>query len=173
MTRPRTLEWIGDELGFLRLIDQTQLPTTLAHRDCRNVEDVWEAIRSLRVRGAPAIGVAAAYGVVLGLQDRLDAFDIALKEVCARLASSREFALFLMTLPAWVVLAQFVWAVWPKRGGWLDWDPKVVSLVLAAWVLGLGLWIVRQIVEAQGGSIAVRSEPGVETVFVVELPRSE
>ncbi len=37
--------------------------------------------------------------------------------------------------------------------------------------LGLGLWIVRQIVEAQGGTIAVRSEPGVETVFTVELPR--
>lgn len=65
---PRTLEWIGDCNGYLRLLDQTLLPTQLAYRDCRNVEDVWEAIRSLRVRGAPAIGVAAAFGVVLGLQ---------------------------------------------------------------------------------------------------------
>lgn len=65
---PRTLEWIGDCNGYLRLLDQTLLPTQLAYRDCRNVEDVWEAIRSLLVRGAPAIGVAAAFGVVLGLQ---------------------------------------------------------------------------------------------------------
>ena len=36
--------------------------------------------------------------------------------------------------------------------------------------LGLGLWIVRQIVEAHGGTIAVRSAPGAETLFTVELP---
>src|SRR5579871_5295615 len=63
MPSPRTLEWIGGSDGFLRLIDQTQLPTIVTFRDCRTVEDVWEAIRSLRVRGAPAIGVAAAMGV--------------------------------------------------------------------------------------------------------------
>ena len=50
----------GSPTGFLRLIDQTQLPATLAYRDCRTVEDVWEAIKSLRIRGAPAIGIAAA-----------------------------------------------------------------------------------------------------------------
>jgi len=65
---PRTIEWIGDSDGFVRLIDQTRLPCTLAYRDCRTVEEVWEAIRSLRVRGAPAIGVAAAMGVVVGVQ---------------------------------------------------------------------------------------------------------
>ena len=65
---PRTIEWIGDIDGFVRLIDQTLLPTQLEYRDCRTVEEVWEAIRMLRVRGAPAIGVAAAMGVVLGMQ---------------------------------------------------------------------------------------------------------
>ena len=65
---PRTLEWVGGTDGFLRLLDQTLLPTELTYRECRTVEDVWEAIRRLRVRGAPAIGVAAAYGVVLGMQ---------------------------------------------------------------------------------------------------------
>jgi methylthioribose-1-phosphate isomerase len=65
---PRTIEWIGGTDGFLRLIDQTRLPNEVVYRDCRTVEDVWEAIRSLRVRGAPAIGVAAAYGVVIGAQ---------------------------------------------------------------------------------------------------------
>jgi methylthioribose-1-phosphate isomerase len=67
---PRTVAWIGDTAGHLRLLDQTLLPGQLAYRDCRTVEEVWEAIRSLRVRGAPAIGIAAAYGVVLGVRAR-------------------------------------------------------------------------------------------------------
>jgi methylthioribose-1-phosphate isomerase len=66
---PKTLEWIGGTDGFLRLLDQTRLPGQVAFRDCRMVEEVWEAIKSLRVRGAPAIGVAAAYGVVIGAKD--------------------------------------------------------------------------------------------------------
>ncbi len=62
-----TVRWVGDALsGFLRLIDQTRLPTESVELDCRELSAVWEAIRSLRVRGAPAIGVAAAYGAVLG-----------------------------------------------------------------------------------------------------------
>jgi methylthioribose-1-phosphate isomerase len=64
----RAVEWIGGVDGHLRLLDQTLLPAQVEYRDCRTVEDVWEAIKMLRVRGAPAIGVAAAYGVVLGFQ---------------------------------------------------------------------------------------------------------
>ncbi|MSS73353.1 MAG: S-methyl-5-thioribose-1-phosphate isomerase, partial [Candidatus Latescibacteria bacterium] len=52
-------------------IDQTKLPTELAYMECRDVETVAEAIESLRVRGAPAIGVAAAYGVVVGADEAL------------------------------------------------------------------------------------------------------
>jgi methylthioribose-1-phosphate isomerase len=67
--RPNPIEWIGDaRSGFLRLIDQTQLPDEVAHLDCRDVESVWGAIRRLSVRGAPAIGIAAAYGCVIGAQ---------------------------------------------------------------------------------------------------------
>ncbi|MBX9680723.1 MAG: S-methyl-5-thioribose-1-phosphate isomerase [Gemmataceae bacterium] len=63
------VQWVGDpHAGFVRLIDQTLLPTSMEWRDCRTVEELWEAIRMLRVRGAPAIGVAAAFGVVLGAQ---------------------------------------------------------------------------------------------------------
>src|SRR5438445_13614521 len=62
-----TLRWVGDEQGYLVLIDQSRLPVELVERECRDVESVWEAIKQLRVRGAPAIGIAAAYGVVLGL----------------------------------------------------------------------------------------------------------
>src|SRR5207245_1958108 len=64
----RTIAWIGGTDGLVRLIDQTLLPAQLEYRDCRTVEEIWEAIRSLRVRGAPAIGIAAAMGVVLGMQ---------------------------------------------------------------------------------------------------------
>ncbi len=62
-----TVQWIGNSAtGFLRLIDQTRLPTEFVEIDCRDVPAVWEAIKALRVRGAPAIGIAAAYGAVLG-----------------------------------------------------------------------------------------------------------
>jgi methylthioribose-1-phosphate isomerase len=63
-----TLHWIDGVTGHLRLIDQTRLPTEFAEIDCRDVQAVWEAIKMLRVRGAPAIGIAAAYGVCLGVQ---------------------------------------------------------------------------------------------------------
>jgi methylthioribose-1-phosphate isomerase len=62
---PPTLEWVGGSDGYLRLIDQTLLPGQLKLLDCRCAEAVWHAIRTLQVRGAPAIGVAAAYGVCL------------------------------------------------------------------------------------------------------------
>jgi methylthioribose-1-phosphate isomerase len=52
--------------GCVRLLDQTLLPHEECYLDLRSVEAVFEAIRSLRVRGAPAIGIAAAYGVALG-----------------------------------------------------------------------------------------------------------
>ena len=82
-----TLRWVGDENGHLVLIDQTRLPTELLEIECRTVEAVWEAIKQLRVRGAPAIGISAAYGVVVGLQTGRP-----LEEITAYLASSRPTA---------------------------------------------------------------------------------
>lgn len=61
--------WVGEEEPggpAMRVLDQTRLPTEEVVVDCRDVDTLAEAIRSLRVRGAPAIGVAGAYGVVLG-----------------------------------------------------------------------------------------------------------
>src|SRR5271154_1690394 len=94
MDTPRTIAWVGGIDGFVRLIDQTLLPTTLESRDCRTVEEVWEAIRMLRVRGAPAIGIAAALGVVLGMQQHSDAFSYRqrLHEVANYLRTSRPTA---------------------------------------------------------------------------------
>ncbi|MCI4351738.1 MAG: S-methyl-5-thioribose-1-phosphate isomerase, partial [Thermoplasmata archaeon] len=51
--------------GRLHLLDQRELPGRVVVRHLRTVEQVAEAIRTLTVRGAPAIGVAAAYGMVL------------------------------------------------------------------------------------------------------------
>jgi methylthioribose-1-phosphate isomerase len=95
-TRPETLRWEGDVDGALVLIDQTRLPVEFVELTCRDVETVWEAIKSLRVRGAPAIGIAAAYGICLGLQT-VGAGDEAvlfarLEQVAAYLAESRPTA---------------------------------------------------------------------------------
>jgi methylthioribose-1-phosphate isomerase len=72
LVRPpvKVLEWVGSaEKGYLRLLDQTLLPQRKSFINCRDAQAVWEAIRRLAVRGAPAIGVAAAYGMVLAAQD--------------------------------------------------------------------------------------------------------
>jgi methylthioribose-1-phosphate isomerase len=61
----RTVEWTG---STVRLIDQTKLPQSLITVECRTPDEVVVAIRTLKVRGAPAIGVAAGYGVVLAGQ---------------------------------------------------------------------------------------------------------
>ncbi|AEE97048.1 S-methyl-5-thioribose-1-phosphate isomerase [Mahella australiensis] len=58
-----TLEWTGSSL---KLIDQTVLPLKERIIECRSYEDVADAIKTMKVRGAPAIGVTAAYGMVLG-----------------------------------------------------------------------------------------------------------
>lgn len=65
-----TLEWLGDaHQGVFRILDQTLLPEQERMIELPTAESVWEAIRSLRVRGAPAIGCAAAYGVVVGSRE--------------------------------------------------------------------------------------------------------
>jgi methylthioribose-1-phosphate isomerase len=93
---PYTIEWIGGPDGYVRLIDQTLLPTHLVYRECRTVEEIWEAIKMLRVRGAPAIGVAAAMGIALGLKPsgdtRRNEFVEKLRRVSAYLGTSRPTA---------------------------------------------------------------------------------
>jgi methylthioribose-1-phosphate isomerase len=63
------MEWIGGVDGHLRLLDQTLLPIDVCFIDCMDITTVHEAIRSLRVRGAPAIGITAAMGVLVGLKN--------------------------------------------------------------------------------------------------------
>ena len=92
-----TLAWTGDAAtGHLVLLDQTRLPLEVHQQECRRLEDVVESIQSLRVRGAPAIGVAAAYGVVVGMQpfreSSREEFDQQLAGVTTTLADSRPTA---------------------------------------------------------------------------------
>ncbi len=87
-----TITWKNDAL---RLIDQTLLPEEYKFITCRDVGTVAEAIVSLRVRGAPAIGVAAAYGVVIAAQEAIvrDAdFDRYVSKSIQKLAQTRPTA---------------------------------------------------------------------------------
>ncbi len=93
----QTLKWVGDIDGFLELTDQRLLPAEFARLQCRNISQVYEAIKTLAVRGAPALGVSAAYGLVLSLQklakgDGVQAGLVCLKETCEYLALSRPTA---------------------------------------------------------------------------------
>jgi methylthioribose-1-phosphate isomerase len=81
--------------GALELIDQTLLPGEYVTLTCTTVQQVWDAIKRLSVRGAPAIGCAAAYGVIVGLDEArpTDAtWAAAMKRVCEHLATSRPTA---------------------------------------------------------------------------------
>ena len=93
----QAVQWNGGVDGMLELIDQRALPTKFVKLKIRTAEQLHQAIRTLTVRGAPAIGVAAAYGPVLalqtltsrqGLQDALDRAN----EACGYLAGSRPTA---------------------------------------------------------------------------------
>src|SRR5487761_2775598 len=79
-----TIEWT--DAGVV-MIDQTRLPREQVFVTCRNYVEVAVAIRSMVIRGAPAIGVAAAMGVALGVREDAD-FD----RVCETLASTRPTA---------------------------------------------------------------------------------
>ena len=91
-----TIRWAGGICGHIELIDQRLLPVELRYIECRDLETIWEAIKMLRVRGAPAIGVAAAMGLVVGVQASTAAgaeeFLAELREAKDYLATSRPTA---------------------------------------------------------------------------------
>ncbi len=64
-----TIRWVGDENGHAELIDQTLLPLEFKYIQCKDIGQMWQAIRVLSVRGAPALGAAAAMGMVLGIRN--------------------------------------------------------------------------------------------------------
>jgi methylthioribose-1-phosphate isomerase len=88
-----TVEW---KHGAVRLLDQSRLPAHVEFLDCRDCKAVASAIRELKVRGAPAIGVTAAMGVALGAQavtaTSYDEFAEAVAGICDELAATRPTA---------------------------------------------------------------------------------
>ncbi|MGK7888275.1 MAG: S-methyl-5-thioribose-1-phosphate isomerase [Leptolyngbyaceae cyanobacterium] len=105
----RSIQWQGTSL---RLLDQRQLPGTTAYLVCETADAVAEAIRSMAVRGAPAIGVAAAFGLVLAAQQGEN-----LEEKAAMLRSTRPTAVNLM------------WAIdLMLQSPIADWEAKALAL---------------------------------------------
>ncbi len=88
-----TVEWKN---GAVRLLDQSRLPGSVEFLDCHDYQTVAEAIRTLKVRGAPAIGVTAAMGVALGAQavsaKEYLSFTQAVLTICDELAATRPTA---------------------------------------------------------------------------------
>lgn len=98
MTKPlndtvRPLRWNDDSL---QVLDQRRLPETLTYLICRSANEVADAIRDMAVRGAPAIGIAATYGVVLAARARWrqnpETWRVAIEADLATLARSRPTA---------------------------------------------------------------------------------
>jgi len=88
-----TIEWTNNQI---RMIDQTKLPEELTYLEISDTEVLAEAIKSLRIRGAPAIGIAGAFGMVLGVQnfagEEKEVFFKQLKETSEYLNATRPTA---------------------------------------------------------------------------------
>jgi len=89
----KTIEWVKNRVIIL---DQSRLPLKVVYKEYRDYKGLASAIKELKIRGAPAIGIAAAYGVVLGMmnreyQDKND-YNRRLNSVIAALKSTRPTA---------------------------------------------------------------------------------
>ena len=91
--RFKTIEWKGDRV---RILDQRRLPQEVRYLDCRDAVSVGQAIRSMAIRGAPAIGVAAAMGIALAATKTRsrhpEAFLKRLNEACDQMRETRPTA---------------------------------------------------------------------------------
>ncbi len=94
----KTIEWTAE--GVV-MIDQTKLPVEETYITCRNYQETADAIRNMVIRGAPAIGVAAAMGVARGIRDAVeqaapdaapDQLDQSMETICETLAATRPTA---------------------------------------------------------------------------------
>lgn len=70
-----TIKWLDDK-NVIQIIDQTYLPVEKKFKIISSTEQIWEAIKNLRVRGAPLIGVSAAYGAVLAVIEANNNFSL-------------------------------------------------------------------------------------------------
>jgi methylthioribose-1-phosphate isomerase len=81
---------------ILRLIDQTRLPREIIWVECKTYEDIAQAIKDMIVRGAPAIGISAAYGIVIGAfsidTNSIDVYFNELGKICNKIKDTRPTA---------------------------------------------------------------------------------
>jgi methylthioribose-1-phosphate isomerase len=111
MSEYHSIEWKD---GMLRMLDQRQLPHTVVYLDYRDPGEVAQAIKDMVIRGAPAIGVAAAYGLALapyqypsaGVQEALQKLDEAAAVLCASRPTAVNLSYALERVLARVRLAQ-------------------------------------------------------------------
>src|SRR4051794_18768424 len=89
--KPYRTIWRDEASGNVAIIDQTKLPHAFLVAELRSVDDAWRAIADMQVRGAPLIGVAAAYGLALAM--RADASDANLARAADYLATARPTAI--------------------------------------------------------------------------------
>ena len=87
-----TVRWQGDSDGHLEILDQTKLPTQIKIIICKDVPAVVESIKLLRVRGAPAIGIAGAYGMVLAVHQAVLLDDSSNKKIAYIQQRAEELA---------------------------------------------------------------------------------
>ena len=119
-----TVEWKN---GAVRLLDQSRLPEIVEFLDCRDYQTVANAIRTLKVRGAPAIGVTAAMGVALGAQaintTEFSSFASAVFKICEELSATRPTAVNLF------------WAIERMRRKLESLRPQPVSVIKQALII--------------------------------------
>jgi methylthioribose-1-phosphate isomerase len=89
----KTIKWLGDRVC---LLDQTKLPLKEKYLECFDYQSIAKAIKEMRIRGAPAIGVAAAFGIALAAQNStaktLDEFLVEVREATSVLSRTRPTA---------------------------------------------------------------------------------
>lgn len=90
----KTIEWKGD---FVKILDQRRLPGDVRYLDCEDASSIARAIRTMAIRGAPAIGVAAAMGIALGAKrirsNRPEIFQKEMEKVCHLMGQTRPTAI--------------------------------------------------------------------------------
>jgi methylthioribose-1-phosphate isomerase len=126
----RTIRW-NRETRSIRMIDQSILPLELRFLECNNVQETIEAIKSLKVRGAPAIGVCGAMGVAIAVQKSdVNTKGELLRDIepdCIALKHARPTAINL----AWGVeqVLKFIRTSIPENLQGVDYKGKVVNFV--------------------------------------------
>lgn len=112
----KTIEWKKDRV---RILDQRRLPGVIRYLDCRDASSVAKAIRNMAIRGAPAIGVAAAMGIALAARkirsNRKEIFRQKIEEVCHLMGKTRPTA------------ANLFWAIERMKGILNPFDPEDVE----------------------------------------------